>query len=96
MKRTILCSLAATLFSMSLLASDSEAVPAGGGGGGGGGGACFTCSCSVTGTVGGHTCYCASTSNGGSGCLFVYEPGLGTSCYVRLGPCLPAIYGFAP
>jgi hypothetical protein len=95
MKKSILYSATVALLGVSLFAAESQAVPSGGGGGGGGG-ACFTCSCSITGTVGGQSCYCPSTSNGGSGCKFYWVPGFGTECYVLLGPCKAAVFGFAP
>lgn len=83
------------LFGISSHASDSSALPPGGGGGGGGG-SCFTCSCSVTPTIGNKTCWCPSASSGGSGCQITYTPGWGNDCSVLFGPCLPPIGGFAP
>lgn len=82
------------MLSTVLFATDAPAAPKGGGGGGGG--TCFTCSCSITGTIGGQTCYCPNTANGGSGCVFKFEWGIGTSCFVKLGPCAAAVAGFAP
>jgi hypothetical protein len=96
MKKSILNSVTVALLGVSLAAMPSSAKPGGGGGGGGGGGACFTCSCSITGTIGGQTCWCPSTTNGGSGCKIEFEWGIGSSCYVLLGPCKAPVMGFAP
>lgn len=85
---------AAALLSPFMLLSPAEALPTGGGGGGGG--SCFTCSCSITGSIGGHSCYCPNTTNGGSGCIIQFDPLFGTDCWVKLGPCTQAVGGFAP
>ena len=84
------------LFGVSIFASDSSALPPGHGGGGGGRGSCFTCDCSVTGTIGNKTCFCPPSAWGGIGCDIHYVPGWGHDCLPVYGPCKEPIGGIAP